>query len=74
MAERGYSMDYIYVTTIDGAQFKSKNSFADKETATVAANEFHAKHPELPIVIVGVDENGNHASEEVLYNTQERDG
>lgn len=60
-------MDYIYMTTIDGAQFKSKNSYPDKETAIVAANEFHAKHPELPIFIVGVDENGDHVSEEVLY-------
>lgn len=67
-------MNYFYMTTIEGAQFKSKNSFADKEMVTAVANEFHMKHPELPIVIVGVDENGDHASEEVLYNTQERNG
>nr|DAP38622.1 MAG TPA: protein of unknown function (DUF2188) [Caudoviricetes sp.] len=60
-------MKWFYATTIGTDRYAGKSTFDTREEAAEGAEQFHAKHPEMPVWVVNGDVHGDWIREERLY-------
>lgn len=60
-------MKWFYVTMIGIDEYVSKAKFNTRDRAIASAEQFHAKHPELPLWVVNGEVHGDWIHEERLY-------
>ena len=61
------TMKWFYATTIGTDRYAGKSTFDTREEAVEGAEQFHAKHPEMPVWVVNGDVHGDWIREERLY-------